>query len=375
MFIIGCTYANPRRFRRQNDRMHVTRYTFCRKGNAILMATIKEIAELSGVSRGTVDRVLNHRGVVNEKTAEKVLEIAQLLDYQPNKAGIALAAQKKKIKIGVLLFGAENPFFDEVMEGLLHKLDELSIYGCTLEERRISFDVGLQLSAIDELVAAGIHGLILSPCNDAAVREKVDALSQSGIPCVTINTDLPDSKRIAYIGSDYYKCGRVAGGLFSLLTGEHAEIGIITGSHNVLCHEERIRGLRDYIEDGHPGLHITAVTVNDDDDNTSYAAVTALLAAYPALSALYFTAAGVHGGCRAVLDAGLPSLPKIVTFDAVPTTREMLTNGVISATICQQPAEQGAKSLSLLVDYLLTGEVPAQPQVLTDLNIQIRESL
>ena len=48
------------------------------------MATMKEIAELSGVSRGTVDRVLNHRGIVNAETERKVLEIAKLLDYQPN---------------------------------------------------------------------------------------------------------------------------------------------------------------------------------------------------------------------------------------------------------------------------------------------------
>lgn len=339
------------------------------------MATIKEIAELSGVSRGTVDRVLNHRGVVNKKTARKVLEIAKLLDYQPNKAGIALAAQKKKLKIGVLLFGAENPFFDEVMEGLLHKLEELSIYGCTVEERRISFDHVVQLAAIDELAAAGIHGLILSPCNDDAVRKKIDELWENGIPCVTVNTDIPDSRRIAYVGSDYYKCGQTAGGLFSLLTGDRAEIGIVTGSHNVLCHEERIRGLRDFIADGHTGLHVTAVAVNDDDDYKSYKAVASLIAAHPELSALYFTAAGVHGGCRAVVDAGLSRPPKIVTFDAVPTTREMLRRGVISATICQQPKEQGAASLTLLVDHLLTGELPAQSTVLTELNIQIRESL
>ena len=66
------------------------------------MATMKEIAELAGVSRGTVDRVLNHRGVVSADTERKVLEIAELLAYQPNKAGMALAAQKKKLKIGSL---------------------------------------------------------------------------------------------------------------------------------------------------------------------------------------------------------------------------------------------------------------------------------
>ena len=43
------------------------------------MTTLKEIADLAGVSRGTVDRVLNHRGSVNPKTAEKVMNIVQAL--------------------------------------------------------------------------------------------------------------------------------------------------------------------------------------------------------------------------------------------------------------------------------------------------------
>lgn len=59
------------------------------------MATIKEIATLAGVSRGTVDRVLNHRGDVNPQTEKKILQIIRDLDYKPNKAGIVLAAQKK----------------------------------------------------------------------------------------------------------------------------------------------------------------------------------------------------------------------------------------------------------------------------------------
>ncbi len=80
------------------------------------MATIKDIADLAGVSRGTVDRVLNNRGAVNSQTAEKIMEIVRALDYRPNKAGTALAAQKKKYRIGVILFSEHNPFFDEVME-------------------------------------------------------------------------------------------------------------------------------------------------------------------------------------------------------------------------------------------------------------------
>ena len=49
------------------------------------MATIREIAELAGVSRGTVDRVLNHRGSVNAATAALVNDIAKKLDYKPRR--------------------------------------------------------------------------------------------------------------------------------------------------------------------------------------------------------------------------------------------------------------------------------------------------
>lgn len=339
------------------------------------MATIKEIAELAGVSRGTVDRVLNHRGFVSADTEKKVLEIAELLHYQPNKAGMALAAQKKKYVIGVLLFGKENPFFDEVMDGLNAKLEELSIYGCTVLTKRIPFDLAAQLNAIEELLGNGIHGLILSPYNDEAIQLKIDELMEAGIPCVTVNTDIPNSRRIAYVGSDYYKCGRVAANLLCLMTHGNTKAGIITGSHNVLCHEERISGFTDFIRDRHASIEVLEIVENEDDDYKSYEAVSALLKDHPDIDALYFTAAGVYGGCRAILNASLPQSPVVITFDAVPSTKKMLADGIITATICQHPEIQGALSLQLLVDYLLTGRLPEQTLLHMDLDIKIRENL
>ena len=280
------------------------------------MATIKEIAELAGVSRGTVDRVLNHRGFVNADTEKKVLEIAGLLNYQPNKAGMALAAQKKKYVIGVLL----------------------------------------------------------SPYNAAEVALKIDELWEAGIPCVTVNTDIPNSKRIAYVGSDYHKCGRVAANLLQLVDSGIIRLGIVTGSHNILCHEERIRGFSDYVKANKLPVQIVDIRENNDDDYQSYDIVSAMLSEHPQINALYFTAAGVFGGCRAIQNSSLSKLPVVITFDAVPSTLEMLKTGIITATICQHPEEQGARSLSLLVDYLLTNKLPEQPLVHMDLEIKIKES-
>ena len=58
------------------------------------MVTMKKIAELCGVSRGTVDRALNGRGRVNAETAAMIKKMAEQLGYEPNPAGKALAARK-----------------------------------------------------------------------------------------------------------------------------------------------------------------------------------------------------------------------------------------------------------------------------------------
>ncbi len=175
-----------------------------------MATTIKDIAALAGVSRGTVDRVLNNRGSVNPATAEKINEIAKALDYKPNKAGLALAAQKKKLKLGVVLFSTDNPFFADVLKGIYEKADDLAGYNCAVLVKQIPINVDAQLSAIDELLAQEVNGIAIAPQNDERIRTRINELSKQGIPVVTFNTDIENSTRIAYVGSNYTKSGRTA---------------------------------------------------------------------------------------------------------------------------------------------------------------------
>lgn len=337
------------------------------------MTTIKEIADLAGVSRGTVDRVLNNRGSVNEKTAKKIMDIVRAMDYRPNRAGTALAAQKKKYKIGVILFSENNPFFDEVMEGVRAKAAELQDYGVTTITLRVEFDADAQLEAIDALLAEGIHGLMLAPYNHMKIQEKIDELVDRQIPVVTVNTDIDGSRRMAYVGSDYFRGGCTAAGLFALMTEGQIELGIITGSSNVLCHSERIAGLRFTLEQSYPRIQISDIVENHDDEFESYTLTKKFLETHPRMNALFFAAGGVYGGCKAIQESGRPL--KVITFDEVPTTLEMLKTGIISATISQQPYRQGSRSLDILFEYLTSGALPTEEQNFVELSIKIRENI
>lgn len=82
-----------------------------------MAVTIKDIAAAVGVSRGTVDRVINHRGGVSEEVAARVEQAVEEMGYFPNRAGRILAARKKPVTIGCLLPSDKITFFHDVIRG------------------------------------------------------------------------------------------------------------------------------------------------------------------------------------------------------------------------------------------------------------------
>lgn len=336
------------------------------------MATIKEIAELAGVSRGTVDRVLNDRGSVNAETAEKIRAIVKQVGYKPNPAGMALAAQKKKYLIGVILFSRKNPFFDDVMQGFIDKAQELSLYGCEISVKRVAYHPEAQLSAIRACLKEGVQGLILTPYNDDSVRNELNKLCYSGIPVITVNSDVEGVRRLAYVGSDYYNSGEAAGSLMKLVTSGPVKLGIVNGDNNILCHTRRICGFVDKLsEEGR--FHVVCQGESFDDDKKAYDLVSRMLSEHPELNAFYFAAAGVYGGCRAIAELAPKRDIKVITFDEVPSTVEMMRRDIITATICQEPYWQGSKSLELMFSHLSDKEADIKDSYFAKLSIKVKE--
>ena len=344
----------------------------------LLMPTMKEIAQLAGVSRGTVDRVLNNRGSVNPDTEKKIRDIVKALDYSPNFAGKTLAVRKKKLKFGYILFGTvdSNSFFEEVVFGIKSRAAELSEFGVTVEMRDVNInEPEQQAKCIDELIELGVNGLAITPINHPIVADKLRKLSESGIPIVTSNSDIPDCGRLAYVGSNYYKSGETAAGLMNLITGGKANIGIIIGTPQVLCHSERVAGFTAYAKKYFSGLKIIDKSVNNDDDIQSFSVTRDMLRNHPEIDALFLAAAGVNGACRAVSDLGLSEKLSIVSYDATASTCQLIREGIISATIAQQPIIQGAMPLDILLDYLCMGTKPEKELNYTEIEIKIKESL
>lgn len=340
-----------------------------------MSVTIKQISEISGVSRGTVDRVLNGRGRVSPEKEALVRRVAEQLGYKPNLAGKALAARKKSYSIGVLLTAEGVSFFDEVIRGIRQAASEMADYGITVILKTIKgYDSAVQLREIENL-RKRVHALILNPINEAEIIEEINSLTNDGIGVFTLNTDVEESRRLCYIGPDYYKSGQAACGMMGLLLNGKGNIGIFTGSVKILGHNQRIAGIRNVIQQRLPELMVSDIGETGDDDIQAYAAAARMLQNVPNIDGLILVAAGSYGVCRAVLELPEERRPRIVAMDAVPTTVKMMQEGVIHATICQQPFTQGYQAVQQAFRYLVQGELPDRERIFTETEIRIRETV
>lgn len=340
-----------------------------------MSVTIKKIAELGGVSRGTVDRVLNNRGKVKPETEIMVRQLAEQFGYTPNLAGKALAVRKKSLVIGIVIVSEGNPFFDTVFRGIAEAEKELRDYGVKIMIRTMKgYNIDRQLQLIEE-IENDINALILNPISDPRIAAKIDALDARGIGVVTLNTDIENSRRFCYIGSDYFRGGETACGIMGLLTGGRATIGIVTGSIKVLGHNQRIAGFREVMKRKYPAMRVVDYVESNDDEIRAYEVTKELLASHPEIDAIFVVAAGVYGACRAILSLGLQEKLTVVSFDKVPTTVEMIKKGIIKATICQQPFMQGNKAVHIVFDYLVSGAKPETDQFILYSQIKITENI
>ncbi len=336
-----------------------------------MSVTIKKIAEISGVSRGTVDRVLNNRGKVNPKTEQKVKECAEKLGYKPNLAGKALAAKKKNHIVGIILPSDGNPFFNDIIKGIESFIDIYEQYGIKIILKTMKgYNIKKQLKLIESF-ENNISGLILTPIDTDIIREKINFLEEKGIGVITLNTDIKNSKRFSYIGTDYYKGGQIASGIVKLINSV-GYIGIVQGSNKIYGHNQRVLGFKEELEKDNKVI-IKEIFETDDDDITSYDKTIKMLENDKSINTIFVVAGGVYGVCRAIIKLNRKDI-QIVCFDEVPTTIEMLKQNIIKATISQQPRLQGEKAMEIMFNYLIKGEKPQNDCYIIENQIKIKQN-
>lgn len=189
------------------------------------------------------------------------------------------------------------------------------------------WDVPAQINTIEEVIGTRPAGLLING-TDPAIAQVIDKAVAAGIPTVVYDSDIPQSRRHAFLGTNWYEIGRMQGEEMVRLLGGKGKIAYmgILGLNNM---EDGFRGLLDVLA-AYPGIEV--VGKYDDKANVEEAArITAdLLSAHPDLAGLCgFDSNSGPGMALAVKEAGKAGIVKITTVDWEPEHLALVREGVI----------------------------------------------
>ena len=317
--------------------------------------TIQMVAELAGVSRGTVDRVLNDRPHVNEEVRQRVLEAMRQLGYiSPRELHQRQAhAALPPLTLGVLLPSWEGQFRAEVTEGVRQACGELEESRVRVLVRRCETDLPQEaVELLETMRAGGAEGFAVCAVNDPAIQSWIAARAAEGVPCVTFNSDLPESGRLCFIGQDIRQAGRVAAGLLCKCVSGQGPILATAGNLKFDGHRQRLDGFRERLAElGFPAEQIL-VRETCNDYETTLRVVGETLAEWPDLRGIYMANLSVSGCCAAIQRAGMAGRIHVVCHDINETVRQLIRSGMVDFTIPQDLRRQGRAPLLFLRDQL-----------------------
>lgn len=210
------------------------------------------------------------------------------------------------------------------------------------------FDLPAFIATINQVCAqrpAGVSVVGWDPALTAAVNNCIEM----GVPTVVDDADLPDSKRLAFIGTDWYQIGVAQAEAMIEATGGQGKVATLSiiNANNM---QTAIQGFKDTIE----GTDLVLVANEDDGGDALQAArVTAsLLAAHPDLAGIAgFDSESGAGAVRALEEAGKVGEVAVTAMEQSPEFFKTIQEGAVDAIIVQKRELFTYYAFKLLYDF------------------------
>ncbi len=306
--------------------------------------TLEDIARLSGVSRSTVSRVINAHASVKEETRQKVLQVIQNVNFQPNLAARGLAAGRTNI-FGLVIPASvayifTNPYFLILIQGVTAACNahnhSIMLWLSEAEYKRRTISEILHNGLVDGVIVAST--LMEDPL--------VVSLKESKMPFIQIGRH--PSLDVNYIDVDNVRGAQEA--VQHLARLGRKRIATISGPHNEIAGYDRYQGYLKGLHDR--GLPHISELVEEGDwrEASGYTAMRRLMSASPDA---VFIANDVMatGALQALNEANLrvPEDVSVVGYDDLPyASRERPP-----LTTMRQPIQaMGSLAVETLIDIL-----------------------
>ncbi|HET6872069.1 MAG TPA: sugar-binding protein [Sporolactobacillaceae bacterium] len=222
----------------------------------------------------------------------------------------------------------------------------------------IQTSISEHIRFIDEAISSKVDGIITQGLSPSQMTSVINKAVEQGIPVITIDTDAPNSKRAAYVGTDNYEAGVTAGLALAKATHGKANVAIIIGSEVSANQQQRVKGFRDALK-AYPKIKIVAMESSNISRIQAAEKTFDIYKQHPDVNAFFGTSALDGLGIASVTSSSLSKTkPFIIGFDDLPDTLNYIKEGKINETVAQEPYLMGYRSVKLMIALLKGEQIP-----------------
>ena len=346
------------------------------KKDKVELTGVKEIARRAGVSIATVDRVIHNRIGVSEKTKAKINKIIQELNYQPNLLAQRLAS-RKVIKLATLIpkGSDETSFWEAPLKGIEQANSELNQFGVNIDI--YFFDQNLKESFVKQskiILKSNPDGILFAPSftNESIIFS--EKCKEKNIPYVLIDSDLPNSGSLSYMGPNLFHSGYMGANLISYITKPTDKILVVNISKEIDTHHHLLKkseGFRAYFKDNQLQNPIVQIDVRNTDYHSIHQSLTKAIKLNEDIKVVFVTNSRVADVARFIEQSKEKIL--LIGFDFLSKNIAYLKSGIIDFLICQKPQEQAYRGVMALYQFLAFA-IPAEKIYFMPIDIITKEN-
>ncbi|EJX01535.1 sugar-binding transcriptional regulator, LacI family [gut metagenome] len=340
--------------------------------------TIKEIARMAGVSAGTVDRVLHHRPDVSEKTRQKVQNVLDEINYQPNVFAIGLAAKKPYRILCLIPAHTAEDYWSAVERGIERAAAELRPFNVGVESIYYHHaDVKSYQESCSQLLEECPDGILIAPNFQDETLKLAIELDARSIPYAFIDVNVEQAHALCYIGQNSQMSGYIAAKLLMNRCQPGEELVLFLSSQLQHSHEiqmqRRFSGFQQYLSEHSISVQVHEVVLQKNDIAANSALLEDFFAAHPqAVLGVGFNSR-IYQVASYLQTAG-HRLKGLVGYDLLPSNVSFLQSGEVDWLIGQRPALQGYCGVKSITDYVVFKK-PVVPVQYMPIDILMKENV
>jgi len=279
----------------------------------------------------------------------RMIALAAALMVLPTLALMAPAAGQQKTTIGVSLAQDDNPFYIAMLRGIRARAEELGWDVATVSANE---DKLKQINGVQDLIARGVKGILISPIDAVGVNAAYDAAAAAKIPIVSVARGSASPNQTIHVAMDEKQIGRDIAEWTAKKLGGKGKVALLMGPSGAPTFRNLGDGYSEVMAK-HPGIEIVSRADGPLTRERGVKQGEDVLVAHPDLAAIYAANDDVALGAMQAVNASNRKGKTLVTgMNGVPPALRAVKEENLAMTVELNPTEWGRLGVDVLASFL-----------------------